>query len=126
MKQPLEVTFRDMPRSEAVEAKIREKAAKLDKFYEHIMACHVVISAPHSHHKQGNLFHVAIDLTVPNGEIVVNRDAKENHAHEDAYVAIRDAFDAARRQLQDFARKQRGDVKTHESPPQGTVSEIIP
>jgi len=126
MRQPLEITFRDMPHSDAVEAKIREKAAKLDEFYEHIMACHVVIEAPHGHHHQGNLFHVRIDLTVPNGEIVINRDPKEHHAHEDAYVAIRDAFNAARRKLQDFARKQRGDVKTHEAPPHGTVSEIIP
>jgi ribosome-associated translation inhibitor RaiA/cold shock CspA family protein len=126
MKQPLEITFRDMPHSDAVEAKIREKAAKLDEFYDHIMACHVVIEAPHLHHHQGNLFHVRIDLTVPNGVIVINRDPKEHHAHEDAYVAIRDAFNAARRKLQDFSRKQRGDVKFHETPPHGTVSEIVP
>jgi ribosome-associated translation inhibitor RaiA/cold shock CspA family protein len=126
MKQPLEITFRDMPRSEAVEARIREKAAKLDEFYDQIMACHVVIEAPHSHHHQGNMFHVTIDITVPNGEIVVNRDPQKDHAHEDAYVAIRDAFKAARRKLQDFARKQRGDVKVHEVPPHGTISEIIP
>lgn len=126
MKQPLEITFRDIPRSDAVEAKIREKVAKLDEFYDQIMACHVVIEAPHGHHHQGNLFHVRIDLTVPNGEIVINRDPKEHHAHEDAYVAIRDAFKAARRKLQDFARKQRGDVKTHETPPHGTVLEIVP
>ncbi len=126
MKQPLEITFRDIPRSDAVEAKIREKAAKLDEFYDHIMACHVVIEAPHGHHHKGSLYHVRIDLTVPNGEIVINRDPKDNHAHEDAYVSIRDAFNAARRKLQDFARKQRGDVKTHETPPHGTISEIIP
>lgn len=126
MKQPLQITFRDIPRSDAVEAKIREKVAKLDEFYDQIMACHVVIEAPHGHHHQGYLFHVRIDLTVPNGEIVINRDPKEHHAHEDAYVAIRDAFDAARRKLQDFARKQRGDVKVHETPPHGTISEIIP
>jgi cold shock CspA family protein len=90
------------------------------------MACHVVLETPHSHHQQGNLFHVSIDLTVPNGEIVVNRDPKEHHAHENAYVAIRDAFNAARRKLQDFSRKQRGDIKTHEIPPHGAISEIVP
>lgn len=126
MKQPLQITFRDIPRSDAVEAKIREKAAKLDVFYDQIMACQVVIEAPHGHHHQGYLYHVRIDLTVPNGEIIINRDPKEHHAHEDVYVAIRDAFDAARRKLQDFARKQRGDVKTHETPAHGTVLEIIP
>jgi cold shock CspA family protein/ribosome-associated translation inhibitor RaiA len=126
MKQPLEITFRDMPHSDAVEAKIREKAAKLDEFYDHIMACHVVIEAPHGHHHQGNLFHVRINLTVPHGEIVIKRDPKEHQAHEDAYVTIRDAFNAARRKLQDFARKQRGDVKVHETPPHGTIMEIVP
>jgi ribosome-associated translation inhibitor RaiA len=122
MKQPLKVTFRDMPRSEAVEAAIREKAEKLDEFYDHIMACHVVIESPHRHHKQGNLFHVSIDITVPGKEIVVNRDPDKDHSHEDAYVTIRDAFNAARRQLQDFARKQRGDVKRHEPPPLETMA----
>lgn len=126
MIQPLQINFRDIPPSEAVEAKVREKADKLDEFFDHIMACSVMIEAPHSHHHKGNLYHIRIDLTVPNDEIVINRDPKENHAHEDVYVAIRDAFDAARRKLQDHSRKQRGDVKTHEVPQHGTVSELVP
>lgn len=126
MNKPVEITFRDMPRSEAVEAKIREKVARLEEFYEHILACHVVIESPHSHHHQGNLFHVGIDLTVPDGEIIVNRDPREHHVHEDAYVAIRDAFKAARRKLQDFARKQRGDIKAHVVPPHGIIFELVP
>ena len=124
MKQPLQITFRDMPHSDALETHIREKAAKLDEFYEHIMGCHVVLEQPHGHHRQGKLFHVAIDLTVPTGELVVNRSPQENHAHEDAYVAIRDAFNAMRRKLQDFASKQRGDVKTHSAPGHGKISEM--
>jgi len=126
MKQPLQINFRDIPPSDAVEAKVREKAAKLDKFYDQIMTCSVMIEAPHGHHHKGYLYHVRIDLTVPNGEIVINRDPKDNHAHEDVYVAIRDAFDAARRKLQDYSRKQRGDVKSHEVPPHGTISELVP
>ena len=126
MQQPLEITFRDIPRSEALEANIREKADKLDQFYEKIMACHVIVERPHGHHHQGQLYHVRIDLTVPGGELVIKRDPKEHHAHEDPYVAVRDAFKAARRKLQDFARKQRGDIKSHEMPPHGIVSEIVP
>jgi ribosome-associated translation inhibitor RaiA/cold shock CspA family protein len=126
MKKPVQITFRDMPRSGAVEAKVREKVAKLEEFYDQIMACRVVIESPHSHHHQGNLFHVGIDLTVPNGEIIVNRNPREHHAHEDVYVAIRDAFKAARRKLQDFARRQRGDIKIHEIPPHGFIFEIMP
>ena len=124
MQQPLQINFRDIPQSDAVEARVREKAGKLDKFYDQIMTCRVMVEAPHSHHHKGNLYHIRIDLTVPKGEIVINRDPKEQHAHEDVYVAIRDAFDAARRRLQDYARKQRGDVKRHETPPPATISEL--
>ena len=125
MKQPLQITFRDMPHSNALETHIREKAAKLDEFYEHIIGCHVVLEQPHGHHHQGKLFHVTIDMTVPTGELVVNRSPGEHHAHEDAYVAIRDAFKAMRRKLQDFASKQRGDVKRHSSPDHGKISEMV-
>ncbi len=125
MQQPLQITFRGIPHSDAMETAIREKAAKLDKFYDRIMSCRVMVEAPHSHHHKGKLYHVRIDLTVPDDELVVNRTPTKDHAHEDAYVAIRDAFDAARRQLQDYARKQRGKVKSHEAPPHGWISEIV-
>ena len=125
MRQPLQINFRDIPQSDAIEARVREKAAGLDKFYEQIMTCRVMIEAPHGHHHKGNLYHIRIDLTVPNGEIVINRDPEDHHAHEDVYVAIRDAFDAARRRLQDYARKQRGDVKSHDVPPHGIISELV-
>ena len=126
MKQPLQINFRDIPPSEAVEARVREKADWLDKFFDQIMTCRVMIEAPHGHHHKGKLYHIRIDLTVPNGEIVVNRDPKDHQAHEDVYVAIRDAFDAARRKLQDYARIQRGDIKSHEIPPHGTISDLVP
>ena len=126
MQQPLQITFRDNLHSEALEANIREKAAKLDQFYEGIMTCRVMIEAPHGHQHQGNLFHVRIDVTVPGGELVVKRGPKKHHAHEDPYVALRDAFDAVRRKLQDHARKQRGKVKAHEVPAHGKVCEMTP
>ncbi|WP_372883150.1 HPF/RaiA family ribosome-associated protein [Psychromonas sp.] len=125
MKQPLQITFRDIEHSDALENLIREKVKKLDEFNEHIMACHVVIEQPHVQHKQGKLFHVSIDLTMPDGEILVNRAKHPHHAHEDAYVATREAFSSLRRQLQDFVRKQRGKVKRHDSPSYGKVSEIF-
>ena len=126
MKQPLQVTFRDMPHSDAVEADVREHATKLDQFCDSIMSCRVMIEAPHGHHHQGKLYHVRVDLTVPDAEIIVNRSPKEHHAHEDVYVAIRDAFDATRRQLQDHVRKQRGKVKSHELPHHGKISILVP
>ena len=106
MQIPIEITFRDMERSDAVEAAIREKAEKLERFYDKIMSCHVMVEAPHGHHHQGRLFQVRIDLTVPDAELVVNREHHHrDHSHEDVYVAIRDAFNAMQRQVQDYARQ---------------------
>ena len=80
------------------------------------MSCRVVVEIPHKHKHKGDIFHVKIDITVPQGEVVVSKEPGQNQAHEDVYVAIRDAFDAVRRRLEDYARKQRGDVKTHHVP----------
>jgi ribosomal subunit interface protein len=110
MQIPLQITIRDIEHSEALEARIRSKVDKLEDFFKHIMSCRIVVEMPHKHHHQGKQFNVRIDIGVPGHEIAVNRD----HA-EDVYVAVRDAFDAAKRQLEDYARKIRGDVKTHES-----------
>ena len=121
MQVPLTVTFRNMPPSAAIEADIREKAAKLEEFYDRITSARVVVETPHRQHRQGRLFHVRIDLRVPGRELVVSREPAAHHAYEDVYVAIRDTFDAAKRQLEDYVRELRGDVKTHEPPPQGRV-----
>jgi len=113
MQLPLQVTFRGMDPSAAVEARIRERAAKLDRYHTHIMACRVVVETPHRHHHHGKLFHVRVDVTVPNHELVVNREPAQHKSYEDVYVAIRDAFDATQRQLEDLARRQHGIVKSH-------------
>ena len=110
MQIPLQITIRDMPTSAVLEDHIREKAAKLEHFYPALVGCRVVVELPHKHKQHGKLFNVRIDLTVPGSEIVINRDQSE-----DVYVALRDAFDAANRKLEDYGRRQRGDVKTHES-----------
>lgn len=114
MKIPMQITIRDIENSAALETHIREKAEKLDEFYDHIMSCRVVVEMPHKHHNQGKQFNVRIDIGVPGNEIVVNRDHSE-----DVYIALRDAFNAAKRQIEDHSRKIRGDVKTHE--PKNTI-----
>lgn len=124
MQLPLEIVFRDFPPSPAVEAKIRQRAEKLDQLYPRIMSCRVVVESHHKHKHNGILYHVRIDLTVPGAELVASREPHDNHAHEDVYVAIRDAFDAMRRQLEAHARRQRGEVKTHDTPPHGRIVEI--
>ncbi|HYW91605.1 MAG TPA: ribosome-associated translation inhibitor RaiA [Gammaproteobacteria bacterium] len=126
MQLPLQITFRNMDASPAVESVIREKADKLERYYDSIMSCRVVVEASHRHHHKGNIYHVRVDLTVPNDELVVSREPHQDHSHEDLYVAIRDAFNAARRQLEEFARKQRGDVKAHVGPPEGEVILLSP
>jgi len=147
---PLHITFRDMPSSEAVEAAIREKAEKLEEFHSGIIGCKVVVEEPHRHHHRGRLYHVRIDLTLPGAEIVVKHEPKrvevkqsgtnetpegilaETHepskyaAHEDVYVAIRDAFDVMRRRLQDYARRERGATKLHNSQALGRVTKLFP
>jgi ribosome-associated translation inhibitor RaiA/cold shock CspA family protein len=126
MKLTPEITFRGLPSSEALAADIQKKIDKLDRFFEHIMSCRVVIEAGHKHHHKGNLYHVRIALGVPGRELVVSRDPEKHQAHEDPYVAVRDAFDAARRQLEDYARQIRGDIKRHEPPDVGRVVELVP
>ena len=121
-----EITFRGFPHSDALEADIREKVDKLDRFFEHIMSCRVVVESGHKHHHKGNIYHVRVALTVPGRELVVSRDPKQHQAHQDPFVAVRDAFDAARRQLEDYARQLRGDVKSHELPGHGRVVELVP
>ena len=113
MQLPLHITFRGMAPSPALESQIRERAEKLEHYHPAIVGCRIVVEAPHRHHHQGKLFHVRIDVTVPGAEIIVNREPTDHHAHEDAHVAIRDAFDAARRRLMDHHKVQQGVVKAH-------------
>lgn len=126
MQLPLQITFRHMDPSPALEARIRELAAKLDRYAQEIMGFRVVVEAPHKHHHQGSLFSVHIDITLPGGEIAVTRDQHDRHAHEDAHVALRDAFNAAARQLEQRVQRLRRDVKEHEVMPHGRIRELFP
>lgn len=116
MTFPLQITFRNMDKSEALEARIREKAAALTRFEGDIQRCQVVVEAPHRHHHKGKLYTARIEVIVPRGNVVVTRDNQLHHAHEDPYVVVRDAFDAAVRQLEDHVRRLGGQVKRHEEP----------
>ena len=119
MQVPLQITTRGLEHSDALETHIREKAKKLDAFFDHITSCRVVVELPHKHHQQGNQYKVRIDIGVPGSEIAINRD----HA-EDVYVALRDAFNAAGRRVEDYVRKLRGDVKMHESKQPRTMKRV--
>ena len=121
---PLQITFRQMAPAPALEARIRELAAHLDRFSAHIMRCHVIVE-PLSHHaRQGALYDFHIDITLPDGEIAIRRARPADHAHEDPYVALRDAFRAARRKLEDYERRRRGHVKSRSGPAHGRICEL--
>jgi ribosomal subunit interface protein len=113
MQLPLEITFRNMDPSPSVEEVVRDKSSKLERFFDRIVSCNVTIEAPHRHQHKGKLYKVRIDIGMPGKDVHVNQEGPKNQAHEDVYVAIRDAFDAAARQVEDYARRLRGDVKTH-------------
>src|SRR5665213_654393 len=113
MQAPLQVTFRDMAVSSAVEAKMRERAEALDKYFPNIVACKVVVESTGRAHQKGKLYYLRVELTVPGKQIVSKRHPDEHHAHEDIYVAVRDAFDEARRQLEDYVDRLKGAVKNH-------------
>jgi cold shock CspA family protein/ribosome-associated translation inhibitor RaiA len=112
-----------MDPSEAVEARARERVEALEHFRYGITDCHVTIDAPHRHHHQGQLYAVRLRIHVPGSEIVINHGSgADKHAHEDVYVALRDAFDAAERQLADFVRKRDHRTSPHAEPLIGHVT----
>lgn len=125
MSMPLDISFRDIDPSPAIEARIREKAAKLERFFDRAISCRVVVAARNKHQHKGRLYNVSIHLAVPGEDLLIGHEHKLDHAHEDVYVAIRDAFDALKRRLQDRVRLQRGDVKSHEVPAHGRVSKLM-
>lgn len=113
MQLPVDITFRGMTSSPSIEAAVQRWADRLVQTYDRIQRCSVVVEVPHRSHRHGQTFHVRIEVAVPHRTISVGRDPGRDPGHEDAYVAIADAFRAARRQLQDHARIERGDVKLH-------------
>jgi cold shock CspA family protein len=125
MAIPTQISFRNMESSPAVEAQLRERTDALERYYPSILTCRIAVEAAHRHHRKGKLFHIRVRLTVPGHEIVVSRDPAEHHAHEDIAVAIRDAFDATRRRLEDHLRHVQGRVKVHEVPAHGRIVRLI-
>ena len=138
---PPQVTFRGMPHNAALEAEVRERISRLEKFYDGLVSCRVLVDVPHRHRRDGRHFHVTIELTVPGGDAIVItheptrhgklkdtgveehlKRSETNSVRRYERVAVHEAFDAARRRLQDFARRQRGAVKAHEIPPAPAAS----
>ena len=141
---PTQVTFRGLDVSDALEADIRDRVAWLERFYPGIVRCHVLVEQPHRHRHDGRHFHIRIDLTVPGRDPIVITHEPSLHArvkdaegeverkqseiepvHRYAHVAVREAFDVARRHLEDVAREQRGVVKTHVPPEEEAPEDVV-
>jgi ribosomal subunit interface protein len=121
MQLPLQVTFRDMPHSDAVQAHVERRAAKLDTFFDRIMSCRVVVEAPHRSHQHGKRYNVRIDVTVPGNELVIARNPPDNLKHEDMHAVIDDAFDDAERVIDEYAKRLRNGEKPRNGAPHGRV-----
>jgi cold shock CspA family protein/ribosome-associated translation inhibitor RaiA len=127
IQTPLIIAFEGIRHSEAIEARIRQEAEKLEQFHERITSARVVVARPQHRRHSGDTYRIRIHVMAPGGvDIHVNRDPGVSGRHEDVYVTITDAFDAARRQLQDVLRRQQGHTKNHESPPHGVVRSLVP
>lgn len=121
----IDVTFQGMEPSPALRADIEQHARRMLRFAPRMLACHVVVRLGEAHHQTGNRYFVHARATLPGGEVEAGRTATPDQTHADPYVAVRDTFDALRRQLEDFVRVKRGDVKTHASA-RGRVREYDP
>jgi ribosome-associated translation inhibitor RaiA len=122
MQVPLQISLRDLGPSEALEARIRHEADKLETFHPRITSCRVVVERLPKHRHQGRPFEIHVDVRVPGHAEVVST----LHRHEDVYVALRDAFESVARRLEDVARIARGDVKRHAVPSHGRILRLFP
>ncbi|AKT36029.1 HPF/RaiA family ribosome-associated protein [Chondromyces crocatus] len=108
----VQITFRNMSASRGIERLAKEKATRLQQVFQRIQSCHVVVDVTGQRNGKGAVHHVRIDVTVPGAELVTNHEPTGD-AHVDAYMAVRDAFDIMRRQLQEHTQKVRGEIKRH-------------
>ncbi len=126
MQVPVTITLRHIESSPALEARIHAKVQKIAQLFQSIISCKVVVEEKHHHKHNGNIFAVHITLSIPGENIYITREAEKNHAHEDVYVALRDAFDALRNQLVARVDKMKRKVKHHDVPPHGKVTAVDP
>ena len=109
MESPLQIRFHGFEHRPELDELIRKRAGELDAMTgQRLTSCHVVVELGHEHRAGARLFHARIDLALPGGVIAINREPHDQHPHEDAGIAVRDAFDAAHRQIEHWQRKHHG------------------
>jgi cold shock CspA family protein/ribosome-associated translation inhibitor RaiA len=126
MQCPLQVTFRGIDHSDAIESIIQKRAERLDRFSEWITRCHITVDMPHQHRHRGNHFALHIVIETPLGQVAVIRDLSLDDGHKDFQSVVRDAFDTVTRLLENDLERQRGDVKAHQRhEPTGRVTRLL-
>ncbi len=120
-----EIAFRNVEPTEELSTGLRAEIERLDAFYDEIMSCRVVVEIPHPRRRSGNIYSVRIDVTVPGSELVVSRETPEYGRHEDLWATITNSFGEMVRQLEDYVRRKRGQVKAHQPQPHGRVSRLF-
>lgn len=114
MEVPLELTFKDVEKSDAIVDLIYEKIEKLEQVCDNIISCHVIVEKPQEHQETGNPYRVRLDVRVPPGhEVVVKREPGESPQHDPLEIVIRDVFDIGRRRLRSLMERLRKDTKVH-------------
>lgn len=127
MQTPVQITYQDVVHTPTIEELIQKKAHELERYFNRITSCRVSVRAPHKHRRtNGNYYHVTVELSVPGAEIVAGRDPGQAGSHDDLQIAIRDAFRAAKRQLQDHVHRLRREVKNVVAPPHARVVRLFP
>lgn len=129
MDTNLEIAFHNMDPQPELDAYIRERAEKLEKLFDRMVGMRVAVENQHRQHRTGNVYDVHIELMVPGNDIVVSRQpkkAQQRYANPDARTSIRDAFEAAERQLKEYKQKLRNDVKAHDAEQPGRVAQLNP
>jgi ribosome-associated translation inhibitor RaiA len=129
MDVPVEIVFHNMPSSPALETEIRDRVGKLERLYNHLVGCRVSVEHLHRRHQTGNVYEVHIEMRVPGEELVVSHEphhARDRYTDPDVRIALRTAFKTAERRLLDYKKRQRGDVKVHDEPFAGRVTQLYP
>lgn len=126
MQVPLDITFQNSEPSEQIRAEVEKHAERLEKFHDRITSCNVAVIAPQTRHRKGDLYKIDIRIAMPeHKDIIVTKTHGDAPEHEHFAVAIKDAFAAAQRQVEDAVREMRGQVKPHEAEDHGRVSKFL-
>lgn len=126
MQVPLEIAFQNSEPSDTIRTEIEKQVKRLERFSDRITSCHVVIKAPQTRHQQGDVFKVDIRIAMPeHKDVLLTKTHADAPEREHVMVAIKDAFSAAQRQIEDAVREMRGQVKPHEGEEHGRVTKFL-